>query len=92
MLQLVVAEPVVDIVEQAVGTAAEFVVPVEVVGTAEFVEAVGQVENTAYNLDSTTDRTAARNLFDLRILDNLACFFTSLFILENLKRCNTCES
>ena len=61
------AELVVDIVEQVADTAVEFVVLVEVVGTAEPVEAVGLVENTAYNWHSTTDRTAARNLFDLRI-------------------------
>jgi hypothetical protein len=61
MLRIAVAEPVADIVEQAAGTAVEFVEVAVLVG------AVGQEENTAYNWDSTTARTAARNLFDLRI-------------------------
>lgn len=68
MLRLVAAEPVADIVEQAVGTAVEFAVLAVVVDTAVVpVGIVGLVENTAYNLRSTTGRTAAHNLFDLRI-------------------------
>ncbi len=67
MPQVVAVQPVADIVEQAAGTAVEFVVPVEVVDTVVLAGVVGQVENTACNLHSTTAHTAVCNLFDLRI-------------------------